>query len=181
MFCSKTRLRTSLAFAMGSFVLPAVAGQANESPLLESSRELAGKLLAPVEAEPYWYVQGSVWTAHFNPDSDHNNNQDLIGLERHRADSYLWGAATFRHSFGDRSYYAYGGKRFDFEGTPFNVKLTAGLLHGYRGEYRDKIPLNRFGVAPAIIPSVGVSYQRVGADLVLLGAAAVMVNVGIKL
>nr|WP_285275554.1 sn-glycerol-3-phosphate transporter [Halopseudomonas bauzanensis] len=143
--------------------------------------KLARELAAPVESEEGWYIQGSVWTTHFDPQPDHNNNQDLIGLERHRGDSYLWGAATFRHSFGERSWYGYAGKRFEFAGTPFNAKLTAGLLYGYRGEYRDKIPFNRFGVAPAVIPSVGVSYQRVGVDVVLLGAAAAMINVGVRL
>lgn len=154
---------------------------ADSSALLQRPLELARKLAAPEPAEPGWYVQGSVWTTHFDPQPDHNNNQDLIGLERHRDDSYLWGAATFRHSFGERSWYGYTGKRFEFAGTPFNAKLTAGLLYGYRGEYRDKIPLNRFGVAPAVIPSVGASYQRVGVDVVLLGAAAAMVNVGVRL
>lgn len=143
--------------------------------------ELAEQLIAPVEAEPFWYVQTSVYTRHWSPDSDHNNNQDLIGLERHRADSYLWGASTFRHSFGVRSTYVYGGKRYDFSGTPFHAKVTAGLLHGYRNEYRDKIPLNRFGIAPAIIPSLGVNYGRVGADFVVLGTAAAMINVGVRL
>lgn len=156
-------------------------GAADSSALLQRPLELARKLAAPEPAEPGWYVQGSVWTTHFDPQPDHNNNQDLIGLERHRDDSYLWGAATFRHSFGERSWYGYTGKRFEFAGTPFNAKLTAGLLYGYRGEYRDKIPLNRFGVAPAVIPSVGASYQRVGVDVVLLGAAAAMVNVGVRL
>ena len=143
--------------------------------------ELAEQLVAPVAAEPYWYVQTSVYTRHWSPEPDHNNNQDLIGLERHRADSYLWGASTFRHSFGVRSTYVYGGKRYDFAGTPFHAKLTAGLLHGYRNEYRDKIPLNRFGIAPAIIPSLGVNYGRVGADFVVLGTAAAMINVGVRL
>lgn len=143
--------------------------------------ELAEQLIAPAEAEPFWYVQTSVYTRHWSPEPDHNNNQDLIGLERHRADSYLWGASTFRHSFGVRSTYVYGGKRYDFAGTPFHAKLTAGLLHGYRNEYRDKIPLNRFGIAPAIIPSLGVNYGRVGADFVVLGTAAAMINVGVRL
>lgn len=156
-------------------------GAADSSALLQRPLELACKLAAPEPAEPGWYVQGSVWTTHFDPQPDHNNNQDLIGLERHRDDSYLWGAATFRHSFGERSWYGYTGKRFEFAGTPFNAKLTAGLLYGYRGEYRDKIPLNRFGLAPAVIPSVGASYQRVGVDVALLGAAAAMVNVGVRL
>jgi len=169
----------------------AQAGQVEDVPAMQESNggqgllqrplELARELAAPVDSEEGWYIQGSVWTTHFDPQPDHNNNQDLIGLERHRDDSYLWGAATFRHSFGERSWYGYTGKRFEFAGTPFNAKLTAGLLYGYRGEYRDKIPFNRFGVAPAVIPSVGASYQRVGVDVVLLGAAAAMVNVGVRL
>ncbi len=64
----------------------------------------------------------------------------------------LAGGATFRNSFSQRSNYAYLGKRFDSDSYPVYLKLTGGLLQGYRGEYRDKIPLNRFGVAPAIIP-----------------------------
>ena len=31
----------------------------------------------------FWYVQTSVYTKHFSPDPEHNNNQDLIGLEYH--------------------------------------------------------------------------------------------------
>lgn len=138
-------------------------------------------LIKPVAAEPYWYVQGSVYTKHFKHNPEHNNNQELIGLERHTENSYLFGAATFLHSFDQRSYYGYVGKRFDYAGTPFYSKLTAGLLYGYKGEYRDKIPLNRFGVAPAIIPSVGVRYRRVGAEIVLLGTAATMINIGFEL
>lgn len=138
-------------------------------------------LLKPVAAEAYWYVQTSVYTKHFKPNPEHNNHQELIGLERHTENSYLLGGATFLHSFDQRSYYGYVGKRFDFEGTPFYSKVTAGLLYGYKGEYRDKIPLNRFGIAPVIIPSIGMKYHRVGAELVLLGAAATMINIGFEL
>lgn len=28
----------------------------------------------------FWYVQTSVYTRHFSPDPEHNNNQDLIGI-----------------------------------------------------------------------------------------------------
>lgn len=141
----------------------------------------AKDLFKPVPAKPYWYVQTSLYTKHFKEDSDHNNNQDLIGLERHTENSYLFGGATFRHSFGERSYYGYTGKRFDFANTPFYGKVTAGLLYGYKGEYRDKIPLNRFEIAPAIIPSLGVKYRRLGAEIVLLGTAATMLNIGLEL
>ena len=138
-------------------------------------------LAKPVPAKPYWYVQTSVYTKHFKPKSSHNNNQELIGLERHTKNSYLIGGATFLHSYNKRTYYGYVGKRYDFAGTPFYGKITGGLLYGYKGKYRDKIPLNRFEIAPAIVPSLGVKYRRLGAEIVLLGTAATMINIGLEL
>lgn len=61
----------------------------------------------------YWYLQTSVITRHWSHDPEHNNHQDLIGLERNRADGWVWGGATFRNSFSQRSNYVYAGKRFD--------------------------------------------------------------------
>lgn len=151
-------------------------------------------------------LQTSVWTKHYSPDSDHTNRQDLINLEWQAPDSmrfdwqedgtavsrapwlkdvrWLAGAATFRNSFGHRSTYVYGGGRYDMHAagnTRVYAKVTAGLLHGYRGEYRDKIPLNRFGVAPAILPAVGVEYRRMNVEMIPFGTAGVMFNVGFYL
>lgn len=162
--------------------------QAEQDSALESNSSqhsiarssLVYDLLKPVPAKPYWYVQTSVYTKHFKPKSKHNNNQELIGLERHTENSYLFGGATFLHSYGKRSYYGYAGKRYEFVGTPFYAKVTAGLLYGYKGKYRNKIPLNRFEIAPVIVPSLGVKYRSLGAEVVLLGGAATMVNIGLK-
>ncbi len=161
--------------------LGATAAQSANKQPIENICSYVHDLFAPVTTEPYWYLQASVYTQHFKKNPEHNNNQELIGLERHTENSYLIGGATFLHSYGERSYYGYAGKRFDFEGTPFYGKLTAGLLYGYNGKYRNKIPLNRFGIAPAIIPSLGVKYRRVGAEIVLLGTAATMINIGFEL
>lgn len=128
----------------------------------------------------FWYLQTSVFTKHFSPDPDHNNNQDLLGLERNEASGWVYGAATFRNSFSQRSYYAYAGKRYQSANYPLYLKLTGGLLEGYRGKYQNKIPLNRFGVAPVIIPSLGTYYGPVAAELVLLGANAAMITTGVR-
>lgn len=160
------------------------------SPLVLSAEQLKNteqssfkaslyKLVGPASSEAYWYFQTSVWTSHFNPKPEHNNRQRLIGIERNRDDSYLWGAATFLNSFEQRSHYAYAGKRFDFGETPFYSKITGGLLHGYKGEYRDKIPFNRFKIAPVILPSLGMKYSHFQTDIILLGANAVIVTIGI--
>ncbi|WP_160104779.1 sn-glycerol-3-phosphate transporter [Pseudomonas izuensis] len=127
-----------------------------------------------------WYLQTSVYTKHYSPDPDHNNNQDLIGLERDEASGWLFGAATFRNSFSQRSYYAYAGQRYENANYPVYIKLTGGLLEGYSGKYQDKIPLNRFGVAPVIIPSLGAHYGPLAAELVLLGFNAAMITTGVR-
>ncbi|OAE12077.1 sn-glycerol-3-phosphate transporter [Pseudomonas simiae] len=128
----------------------------------------------------FWYAQTSLYTRHFSPDPQHNNNQDLINLERNEASGLVYGGATFRNSFSQRSYYVYVGKRYDIVDSPFYVKVTAGALQGYSGKYRDKIPLNRYGVAPAIIPSVGVQFGPVTSELVLLGFNAAMLTAGVR-
>jgi len=128
----------------------------------------------------FWYLQAGVFTRHFSPNPEHNNHQDLIGLERNEASGFIYGAATFRNSFSQRSYYAYAGKRFDSADYPVYLKVSGGLLQGYTGQYRDKIPLNHLGVAPVIIPSVGTHYGPVATELVLLGFNAAMLTAGVR-
>jgi hypothetical protein len=135
---------------------------------------------AQQEDKGFWYAQASVYTKHYSADSDHNNNQELFGLERNEASGWVFGAVTFRNSFSQRSYYAYAGKRYESANYPVYIKLTGGLLEGYRGKYQDRLPLNRFGVAPVIIPSLGAHYGPVAAELVLLGANAAMITTGIR-
>ena len=130
--------------------------------------------------EPFWYLQTSVYTTHWNHDPIHNNHQDLIGLEHHNGEGRFVGAATFRNSFRQRTQYAYVGKRYEAQSLPVYAKLSAGVIQGYRGEYRDKIPLNRFGVAPAIIPALGAHWGSVGSELVLFGNAGAMITTGVR-
>jgi hypothetical protein len=142
-----------------------------------------GQALAEYDSQKdngFWYAQTSVYTRHYSPDPEHNNHQDLIGIERNEASGWVFGGATFRNSFRQRSNYAYVGKRYDSSDYPVYLKVTGGLLQGYRGDYKDKIPLNHFGVAPVIIPSVGTHYGQLAAELVFLGANAAMVTTGVR-
>lgn len=129
----------------------------------------------------FWYLQTSVYTRHFSPDPKHDNHQDLIGVERNEVSGLVWGAASFDNSFSQRSYYAYAGLRLENDSYPVYLKLTGGLLQGYRGEYKDKIPFNHFGIAPVIIPSLGAHYGPLAVELVLLGNSASMITAGVRL
>jgi hypothetical protein len=148
--------------------------------LIQTSHALALDTTTNTADKGFWYAQTSVYTRHYSPDPDHNNQQDLLGLERNLASGALLGVATFRNSFRQRSYYAYVGKRYQSSDYPVYLKLSGGLLQGYKGEYRNKIPLNRLGIAPVIIPSVGVHYGPIGAEVVLLGTNAAMITTGLR-
>ncbi|WP_338488790.1 sn-glycerol-3-phosphate transporter [Pseudomonas trivialis] len=148
--------------------------------LAQATTAFAAEVPPAKDDKGFWYAQTSVYTRHFSPDPDHNNKQNLIGLERNEASGFVYGGATFRNSFGQRSYYAYAGQRYDMADYPVYLKITGGAIQGYRGKYRDKIPLNRLGVAPVVIPSVGTYYGPVAAEVVLLGFNAVMLTTGVR-
>jgi hypothetical protein len=128
-----------------------------------------------------WQVQTSVYTKHFDPDPDHNNDQNLIAVEALFENDWLAGAAVFDNSFGQPSQLLFVGKTWPLLGSQhWYVKLLGGLLHGYKEPYEDKIPLNGLGVAPAIIPALGFRYRRVLVEANLGGLAVVTFNVGVR-
>lgn len=131
--------------------------------------------------KPFWNIQTSVYTKHFNPKSYHNNHQELIALDYTNKYHWFFGGTTFRNSFYQRSVYLYTGKRFELPDTPFYARVSGGFIWGYRGKYKHKIPLNDLGVAPAIIPSLGGQWRYFNAEILMLGFNATMINVGIKI
>jgi hypothetical protein len=128
-----------------------------------------------------FYLETSLFTHHFSYDAAHVDKQKLILGEWNVTEQWLVGASVFDNSFGQSSQYIYGGWRNrPFEDVqPFYVKVSAGLTHGYRGQYRDKIPLNGSGIAPVIVPSVGFCVSRVCSELVLFGGAGFLVTLGV--
>ncbi len=126
------------------------------------------------------YFYTSMYTTHYDPDPDHVNDQNMLGIELETDDRRLFGLSLFDNSFGQKSQYLYTGYRWERQRAPrwLYFKLTGGLLHGYRDPYEDKIPFNDYGVAPAIVPSVGISYKNFNAEFSQLGLAAGMVTAG---
>lgn len=127
----------------------------------------------------HWRFQTSLYTVHFDSDPEHDNTQQLINFEVWNKDGYHAGLAFFDNSFSQPSQYLYVGKSWEL-GKPdhFYWRVTAGLLHGYKDEFEDKIPLNGLGVAPAIVPTLGYRYKRVFAEYQQLGLAAGMLTAG---
>jgi len=128
-----------------------------------------------------WHFQTTIVTRHFNPSPEHTNTQRMLNFQYWDPNRWLWGAAFLRNSFNQPTQYVYMGRIWrPLDSVPvLHLKLTGGVLHGYKGEYRDKIPFNHYGYAPALVPSIGLSGKRFSTDLVLLGSAAVFASAGI--
>lgn len=169
---TKTRRLVGACLAL-ALLLPSKAVMSEQQPNWPPQREVSHVLL-----------QTSLYTRHFNPQPDHNNHQELISLELHNPQRWLVGGARFLNSFDQEAIYLYAGREFPFWEPSDNVtvraKLTAGILHGYRGEYQDNIPFNRYGTAPAALPSLGVQWGRFEADLIVFGTAGAMILGGIR-
>lgn len=94
--------------------------------LLTASTGVGANEASQQDKEGFWLLQTSAYTRHFSPDPDHNNRQQLIGLERNEGSGLLYGAATFRNSYDQQSTYGYVGKRFDSADYPVYAKVSGG-------------------------------------------------------
>ena len=95
------------------------------------------------------------------------------------ADRTTIGLAIFNNSFGQPCQYASAGPEWDLmplqSGWLF-ANVTVGAIHGYTGEHQDKIPFNRYGTAPAAIPSIGWRYSQASVVMSLLGNSGLLVS-----
>jgi hypothetical protein len=180
----------ALLIALLAIAAPASAQVAPADASTTSTAPAAPEVKSAWDAPEPWrtdrfYVQTSLVTVHFNPDPDHDNTTNLIDLNWRLSQRWLegqvfLGASFFDNSFGQNSQYVYGGLLWrPFEtAQPLYFKLTAGVLHGYSGEYQNKIPFNSSGYAPGIVPSVGYCYNRFCSELVIFGTAGAMLTLG---
>jgi hypothetical protein len=132
---------------------------------------------------PYPFtLQTSVATRHFHPSPTQNNHQELLNLEWNYKDNLLVGAASFRNTYRQPTQLVYWGAKFHpIDSVPdAYVKVVAGLIHGYKDEYQDRIPFNQLGTAPAILPAVGYCHKQLCSELIVFGAAGAMWTEGVR-
>jgi hypothetical protein len=129
------------------------------------------------------YLETSLNNTHFHYNPEHVSYPKLVYGEYHMSDGWLVGAAAFDNSFGQASQAVFGGWRYrPLAGLqPLYLKVVAGIVHGYRGQYRDKIPLNHSGFAPAVIPSLGYCFSRVCSEVVVIGGAGLLFTFGVTI
>jgi hypothetical protein len=107
-----------------------------------------------------WQLMLSPYAEHWHYNPEHRPVR-LIGLEHQDISGRFCGLAFFTNSFGQPSLYGFVGQRWTgVLGNPdLFFKLSGGLIYGYKGAYQDKIPFNNYGIAPAIIPSLGYHFS----------------------
>ncbi len=102
----------------------------------------------------------------------------LLQAEKALDDRRLVGLALFSNSFGQPTQYLYYGWQFrPLDRAPgFFIKLTGGVIHGYKEPYHKKIPFNhKSGWGVTAIPAVGYDFSRNwGAQVNILGSAGLM-------
>jgi hypothetical protein len=164
--------------ARGLLGLAAASGLASAQPAAPAGP--VAETAAPATAVSAWDAP-EPW--HFDSDPAHVNQQNLVLGEWNVTEQWLVGAAFFDNSFGQWSQYVYGGYRFrPFKALqPLYFKLTAGIVHGYKDEYQDKIPYNSSGIAPVIIPSIGYCINRYCSELVIFGTAGMLLTFGVTI
>ena len=173
-FLSAAPTRISVA-ALACLLAGAAHAQTSDSTDAKSS-QLTG-----------WMFGYSPYTLHYSdakkehswePDNEKHSYVWLIQAEKELNERNVAGFAFFSNSFGQPTQYAYYGWRFrPFDSTPgLFIKLTAGVIHGYKYPYNKKIPLNnKNGWGSTAIPAIGYDFTKNwGAQVNVLGNAGLM-------
>jgi hypothetical protein len=84
------------------------------------------------------------------------------------------GGIYFRNSFNQPCGYVFGQKSYTWGGGDDGLflKITAGILYGYKPPHDHSVPFNVKGFAPGFLPIVGYKYGRVTAEFTIFGAAS---------
>jgi len=115
---------------------------------------------------------------HFNPNLAHKPVW-AVAIERQRDDHWLYGGSYFSNSFGQDSGYLYLGRQYpDLLDRPqLFFQWSAGLLYGYKGSFKDKVPLNYKAFSPGATASVGWQFDpQFAAQIALVGTAGLMLQ-----
>jgi hypothetical protein len=125
----------------------------------------------------------SPFTYHFHYKPEHRPVW-LLGGSSIEADGRLTGLTVFSNSFGQLCAYGFVGHKYlePFGWSRTYWAWTAGLIYGYRGEFKDQAGVNIGGFTPVIVPRLGFRLTpKVALELQPLGSAALMFSIAVDL
>jgi hypothetical protein len=177
---AKIALKLMVLLGVSCFSFQSLADEKfswNPCPDASSSADADDKV---ANNPPSWNLLLSPYTHHWRYNPDHKH-VFLAALEKRLPHDRFCGAAFFSNSFGQPSTYVYAGKQWDgvLDQHKLFTKVSVGLIYGYKGPYQHKIPFNDYGVAPAIIPSLGWHFTpQESAQVMVLGTAGLLFAYG---
>ena len=152
------------------------SASAQSTPPAPAAPAVQPESSAPADTFDGWEINFSPYTYHFTYSAEHKPVVAL-GLSKGLEDRWTAGTVLFSNSFGQPSIYIFGGQRYvnPFGWDKWYLQWNAGLLYGYVGQYKNKVPLNYKGFSPGFVPSVGYQFtDRIYGELDLLGNSALM-------
>lgn len=139
--------------------------------------------LAAAELENY-YFQTSFYTHHYSQKDYQNNEQNLIGLEKHYTDDDLYGIAFFNNTYEQNTFYIYKGTNyslFSIGRTEITAKFTYGIVHGYDDENgRYSTWMHQMGTFPGAVFSFGLRREPFRLDIVPFADAGILITGGVE-
>jgi hypothetical protein len=142
-----------------------------------------GSVAAAQEREEHdrWYAQVGAY-AHWRDDDAFAGVPWFAGIEYHPDQRWFGGFSMFNNSFGQFSQYLYLGAQFHpLDSYPgIRIKLSAGVVQGYKDEHYDTLPI-RWGGSWGLgfVPAIGYQKGRVGVDVAVLGVGGLLFLVGV--
>lgn len=135
------------------------------------------------ELENY-YFQTSFYTHHYSQKDYQNNQQHLLGIERHYADNDLDGIAFFKNTYDQNTVYLYRGTNyylFSVGKTEITAKFTYGIIHGYDDENgRYSTWMHDMGTFPGAVFSFGLRKEPLRLDIVPFADAGIIITGGVE-
>lgn len=170
-FCSGAIRRTACGLALSGLAMAAQASPWQRvCPGIEATAENS-----PDEQSLEVFV--SPYTHHWT-DSEEHRPVKAVSISRLLPNTRFCGFSLFTNSFGQPSAYAFTGKYWPrpFESAPgVYLSVSGGIMYGYVGRFKNKVPLNVGGFSPVIIPAVGFRLNnRSALEVQVLGTAALM-------
>ena len=139
--------------------------------------------VSAAELENY-YFQTSFYTHHYSQKDYQNNQQKLIGLERHYSNNELNGIAFFKNTYAQNTIYVYWGRNYSLASigkTEITAKFTYGIVHGYDDENgRYSTWMHDMGTFPGAIFGFGLRREPFRLDILPFADAGILVTGGIE-
>lgn len=139
--------------------------------------------LQAAEIENY-FIQTSLFTNHYHDGTYQNNNQNLLGMERHYKNNRIDGLAFFKNTYSQNTWYIYWGKNYlvrKFNSFSITAKFTYGIVHGYddeNGKYNTW--MHDMETFPGIVFSLGLKKGPFRIDMIPFADAGIIITGGVE-